>query len=209
MVLSDLIPEAEEMITLFVETLLKYFFLTTPFFALSMFLAMTPDLTAADRGRLADRVALSAWVITIILFAFGQVIFRVFGISVDAFRIGAGALLFLSAVSLMNPKVKPVEQEEGEDIAVVPLAMPVIIGPATCGPLLVLSADIGDWMSRGVAVLALTAALIVLWGVLRIGAWIEQRLGKQGISILMRLTGLVLSALSAQMIMTGVVAFLR
>ena len=109
----------------------------------------------------------------------------------------------------MNPKVKPDEREERGDIAVVPLAKPVIIGPATCGPLLVLSADIGDWMSRGVAIFALTAALALLWGVLRIGAWIEQRLGKKGISILTRMTGLVLSALSAQMIMTGVVAFLK
>lgn len=197
------------MISLFTETLLKYFFLTTPFFALSMFLAMTPDLTAAERGRLANRVVLSAWIITITLFMFGQVIFRIFGISVDAFRIGAGALLFLSAVSLMNPKVNPSEREEGDDIAVVPLAMPVIIGPATCGPLLVMGADIGDWPSRGVAALAMTLALLALWGILRIGAWIEQRLGKKGLAILMRLTGLILSALSAQMIMTGVVAFLK
>lgn len=197
------------MVALFTETLVKYFFLTTPFFALSMFLAMTPDLTTRERANLANRVGIAAWIITVILFAFGQVIFRVFGISVDAFRIGAGALLFLSAVSLMNPKVKPVESEMGDDIAVVPLAMPVIIGPATCGPLLVLSADIGDWMSRGVAVLSLTVALLALWGILRIGAWIEQRLGQKGIAILMRMTGLVLSALSAQMIMTGVVAFLK
>ena len=197
------------MVALFTETLVKYFFLTTPFFALSMFLAMTPDLTTRERANLANRVGIAAWIITVILFAFGQVIFRVFGISVDAFRIGAGALLFLSAVSLMNPKVKPVESETGDDIAVVPLAMPVIIGPATCGPLLVLSADIGDWMSRGVAVLSLTVALLALWGILRIGAWIEQRLGQKGIAILMRMTGLVLSALSAQMIMTGVVAFLK
>ena len=197
------------MAALFTETLVKYFFLTTPFFALSMFLAMTPELSARERGKLANRVAIAAWIITIVLFAFGQVIFRVFGISVDAFRIGAGALLFLSAVSLMNPKVKPVESEEGDDIAVVPLAMPVIIGPATCGPLLVLSADIGDWTSRVVAVLSLSVALFALWGILRIGAWIEQRLGQKGIAILMRMTGLVLSALSAQMIMTGVVAFLK
>ena len=197
------------MVALFTETLVKYFFLTTPFFALSMFLAMTPDLTSRERANLANRVGIAAWIITVILFAFGQVIFRVFGISVDAFRIGAGALLFLSAVSLMNPKVKPVESEMGDDIAVVPLAMPVIIGPATCGPLLVLSADIGDWMSRGVAVLSLTVALLALWGILRVGAWIEQRLGQKGIAILMRMTGLVLSALSAQMIMTGVVAFLK
>lgn len=197
------------MVALFTETLVKYFFLTTPFFALSMFLAMTPDLTTRERANLANRVGIAAWIITVILFAFGQVIFRVFGINVDAFRIGAGALLFLSAVSLMNPKVKPVESEMGDDIAVVPLAMPVIIGPATCGPLLVLSADIGDWMSRGVAVLSLTVALLALWGILRVGAWIEQRLGQKGIAILMRMTGLVLSALSAQMIMTGVVAFLK
>lgn len=197
------------MVALFTETLVKYFFLTTPFFALSMFLAMTPDLTTRERANLANRVGIAAWIITVILFAFGQVIFRVFGINVDAFRIGAGALLFLSAVSLMNPKVKPVESEMGDDIAVVPLAMPVIIGPATCGPLLVLSADIGDWMSRGVAVLSLTVALVALWGILRVGAWIEQRLGQKGIAILMRMTGLVLSALSAQMIMTGVVAFLK
>ena len=197
------------MVALFTETLVKYFFLTTPFFALSMFLAMTPDLTTRERANLANRVGIAAWIITVILFAFGQVIFRVFGINVDAFRIGAGALLFLSAVSLMNPKVKPVESEMGDDIAVVPLAMPVIIGPATCGPLLVLSADIGDWMSRGVAVLSLTVALLALWGILRVGAWIEQRLGQKGIAILMRMTGLVLSALSAQMIMTDVVAFLK
>lgn len=197
------------MVALFTETLVKYFFLTTPFFALSMFLAMTPDLPTRERANLANRVGIAAWIITVILFAFGQVIFRVFGINVDAFRIGAGALLFLSAVSLMNPKVKPVESEMGDDIAVVPLAMPVIIGPATCGPLLVLSADIGDWMSRGVAVLSLTVALLALWGILRVGAWIEQRLGQKGIAILMRMTGLVLSALSAQMIMTGVVAFLK
>ena len=64
-------------------------------------------------------------------------------------------------------------------------------------------------MSRGVAVLSLTVALLALWGILRVGAWIEQRLGQKGIAILMRMTGLVLSALSAQMIMTGVVAFLK
>lgn len=194
---------------MFVETLLKFFFLITPFFALSMFLAMTSELTEAERGRLANRVTVAAWIITMLMFLCGQVIFGVFGISVDAFRIGAGALLFLSAVSLMNPKVSPSETKDGADIAVVPLAMPVIIGPATCGPLLVMGAEIGDWPSRLVAMAAMTVSLVALWVILRMAAWLEQRLGHQGLSILMRLTGLILSALSAQMIMTGVVAFLK
>ena len=194
---------------LFIGTLLKFFFLTTPFFALSMFLAMTPELTEEERDRLANRVILAAWIITMLLFLCGQVIFKVFGISVDAFRIGAGALLFLSAVALMNPKVSPDERKPGADIAVVPLAMPVIIGPATCGPLLVMGAELGDWSTRLVMMAAITLALYGLWVILRMAAWIERHLGMRGLSILMRLTGLILSALSAQMIMTGVVAFLR
>lgn len=181
----------------------------TPFFALSMFLAMTPELTEEERDRLANRVIVAAWIVTMLMFLCGQFIFKVFGIGVDAFRIGAGALLFLSAVSLMNPKVTPGERKAGADIAVVPLAVPVIIGPATCGPLLVMGADLGDWGSRLVAMLAMTVSLYGLWVILRMAAWLEGRLGQQGLSILMRLTGLILSALSAQMIMTGVTAFLR
>ena len=194
---------------MFVEILLKFFFLTTPFFALSMFLAMTPELTEAERDRLANRVVVAAWIITMLMFLCGQVIFNVFGIGVDAFRIGAGALLFLSAVSLMNPKVNPGERKEGADIAVVPLAMPVIIGPATCGPLLVMGAEITSWKERLIAMAAMTTSLYVLWVILRMAAWIEKHFGMRGLSILMRLTGLILSALSAQMIMTGVVAFLK
>ena len=87
------------MLSLFVATFLKFFFLLTPFFALSMFLAMTPDLEARERRLLADRVILAALIITLTFFVFGQFIFRLFGIGVDAFRIGAGALLFLSALS--------------------------------------------------------------------------------------------------------------
>jgi len=198
-----------QMLNFFIGSLLKFFFLTTPFFALSMFLAMTPELTENERDRLANRVVVAAWIITMLMFLCGQVIFRVFGISVDAFRIGAGALLFLSAVALMNPKVNPGERRQGADMAVVPLAMPVIIGPATCGPLLVMGAEIGDWPSRLVVMAAMTLSLFALWVILRMAAWMEKHLGQQGLSVLMRLTGLILSALSAQMIMTGVAAFLK
>ena len=197
------------MVRLFIGTFLKFFFLMTPFFSLSIFLAMTPTLSEADRDRLANRVVVAAWVITIVLFLCGQFIFNLFGISVDAFRIGAGALLFLSAVSLMNPKVDPGDASSSTDIAVVPLAMPVIIGPATVGPLLILWSDLDDWASRGVAMLAMSCALFGLWVILRMAVWMETHLGQKGLSILMRLTGLVLSALSAQMIMTGVAAFLK
>ena len=192
----------------FISEFLKFFFLITPFFALSMFLALLPDVSEEVRRRTARRTVFAAWIISVAMFLFGQVIFKVLGIGVDAFRIGAGALLFLSAVALMNPKVSASAHDGDDDIAVVPLAMPVVIGTATCGPLLVKGAEIASWSGRAVMIAAMTCALAALWAILRVGATIERHLGKKGIAILMRLTGLVLSALSAQMIMTGVRAFL-
>ena len=107
----------------------------------------------------------------------------------------------------MNPKV--VAAGCDEDISVVPLAMPVIVGPASCGALLVLSADLASVADKLVAMASLATALGSIWCILLLGTWIERRLGTRGISILMRLTALVLAALSAQMIMQGVVGFFK
>ena len=195
------------MVSAYIAFGLKFFFLFTPFFALSMFLAMTADRSPAERRALAHRVALATVVIAGALLFFGPFIFDLFGITVDAFRIGAGVLLLLTAISLMNPKVVSAAQEE--DISVVPLAMPVIVGPASCGALMVSSADLATFSEKLVAMAALVTALGCIWIILLLGTWIEKRLGARGLSILMRLTALVLAALSAQMIMAGVVGFLK
>ena len=195
------------MVSTYISFGLKFFFLFTPFFALSMFLAMTADRSPAERRALAHRVALATVVISGALLFFGPFIFDLFGITVDAFRIGAGILLLLTAISLMNPKVISATQEE--DISVVPLAMPVIVGPASCGALMVSSADLVTFSEKLVAMSALVTALGCIWIILLLGTWIEKQLGARGLSILMRLTALVLAALSAQMVMTGVVGFLK
>ena len=195
------------MVSAYIAFGLKFFFLFTPFFALSMFLAMTADRSPAERRALAHRVALATVVISGALLFFGPFIFELFGITVDAFRIGAGILLLLTAISLMNPKVISATREE--DISVVPLAMPVIVGPASCGALMVSSADLATFSEKLVAMGALVTALGCIWIILLLGTWIEKRLGARGLSILMRLTALVLAALSAQMIMAGVMGFLK
>ena len=156
---------------------------------------------------MAHRVAFATVVIAGVLLYFGPLIFRVFGITVDAFRIGAGILLLLTAISLMNPKV--VSGAPDEDISVVPLAMPVIVGPASCGAIMVSAAELAGFAQKAVGFAALASALGAIWGILLLGTWFERRLGRRGISILMRLTALVLAALSAQMIMTGIVNFLN
>ena len=182
---------------------IKFFFLFTPFFALSMFLSMTNGYTELQRRRLAMRVTLAVAVLCLGLFFFGNTVFSLLGITLDAFRVGAGALLFLSAVTMVRAPVSPTTPQDDEDIAVVPLSMPIIIGPATTGALLVMGAEIANPARKAVGATALMVAVVCVGAILMMSPMIERILGKKGINILTKVTGLVLAALAAQMILAG------
>ena len=90
----------------FFAVFVKFFFILTPFFIIAVFLAMTENETVEVRHALAVRITIAVVIISLILFFAGMTIFTTLGITVDAFRIGAGALLFLSGVSLVNGKLE-------------------------------------------------------------------------------------------------------
>ena len=87
---------------LFISIWIKLFFLLTPFFVMSVFLSLTQDLSAAGRRKVAAWLTVDVIFICFVLYFLGNAIFSVLGITLDAFRIGAGALLFLSAVDLVR-----------------------------------------------------------------------------------------------------------
>jgi len=193
----------------FIAIWLKFFFLLTPFFVLSVFLTMTPELSGRERRRLAVKVTVAVLTTCFTLFFFGNHIFSLFGITIDSFRIGAGALLFLSAVQMVqgDGTTAPGERLQ-HDIAVVPLAIPVTVGPATTGALLVMGAELqGAWQTV-VGCAALATAVLCVGALLGSAAAIEHVLGKRGITILSKLTGLMLAALAAQIVFTGIKSFL-
>ncbi len=202
----------------FTNFFLKYLFLMTPFFVLSMFLAATQGWSLGDKRRLALRVGTAALFTSMLLLFFGEWIFKVFDITLDAFRIGGGTLLFLSAVGLVNSKVedkKPLVMDDEKsseskisNIAVVPLAIPVMIGPGTIAALLVYGADATTWSERLLSVGALALALFCVTAVLWLGTQIEQKFGRNVIVILSKITGLILAAMASQMIFTGIRNFL-
>lgn len=202
--------------TAFIHNFLKFFFLMTPFFVLSMYLSMTLGWEIKRKRVLALRIGFAVLSITVILFFFGRWLFDVFGITLDAFRIGGGAVLFLSAVGLVNGKVEDKKGEVIEDdsdekisnISVVPLAIPVTVGPGTTAALLLFGAETSGIMNYLLNVCALGAATTALTLVLYIGTAIERKLGRNGILIVTKITGLILAAMAAQMIFTGIRSFL-
>lgn len=195
---------------IFISTFLKMFFIMTPFFVLSVFLTMTQYSTSKEKKALAIKVTISVVVISLILLFFGKHIFSVFGITLDAFRIGAGALLFLAAVDLVKG-TKDGGKGGNKDIsqlAIVPLAIPVTIGPGTIGILLVMGASFEDTSSMLMGSLALVWAVLVIGIMLYSSSLIERIIGKQGLLVISKITGLFLAALSAQIVFTGIKNFL-
>lgn len=196
----------DQPVVFLLNTWIKFFFLFTPFFALSLFLSMTEAYSEGKRRRCALAVSSSTATVCLVLLFAGNQLFSVFGITLDAFRIGAGVLLFLSAINLVQERMPspPVDT----DIAVVPLTIPVIVGPATTGTLLVMGADLDKLAARFLGSAALMLAVATLGLTLLCGSLIQRTLGHRGLTILSKITGLILAALAAQMVMTGVSGFL-
>lgn len=196
------------MITLFINVFLKIFMIFTPFFVISAFLSLTKNDSQTERQRIAIKVTLAVGLTCFALFLFGSYIFALFGITLDAFRIGAGAILFLSAVSMIQGKATFSPQDSKEDVAVVPLAIPITVGPGTIGALLVMGAGLKTAPEKVTACLALLCSVLLVGGLLFVAGRLEKFLGQQGLTILTKLTGLFVSAIAAQIFFTGLKNFL-
>ena len=195
------------MFEIFIHTYIKFFFLLTPFFLLSTFLSLTKDMEYEKRKRVAVKVTFSVIIISVILLLIGNQIFSVLGITLNSFRVGTGILIFLSAKSLVQGPDAVEAEEEGQDIAVVPLALPVAVGPATTGALLLIGTELPDTAQKVTGISAIILAIITVGLFLYLSAYIEKLLKKRGLVILRKITGLVLSALAAEMVMTGIKGF--
>lgn len=196
------------LLNLYVSLTIKLFFLVTPFFVISVFLSMTEHMTTVEQRRVATRTTISVAIISLVLYFAGNPIFATLGITLDGFRIGAGSLLFLSAVTMVSGKRSTQEVPPDADFAVVPLAIPITVGPATIGGLLILGAELGGIAERIVGTAALLSACLSVGALLFSARVLKKVLGAVGLSIMTKITGLVLSAMSAQIVFTGVKNFL-
>lgn len=196
------------MLTLFINYYLKLFFIMTPFFVLSSFLAMTMGMKAQKRRKIALKVSLAVLVSSFALFFFGKYIFALFGITLDAFRIGAGSVLFLSALSMVNGRETVDAEHSDDDIAVVPLAIPITVGPGVIGVLMVMGAETRLPGKLLLFCSALAVASLTIGMVLYSAEWLQRYLGERSLNVLQKITGLFVSAIAAQIIFTGIRGFL-
>ena len=190
---------------------IRLFVLLSPFCTLSLFLAFSGDMEPREQRNFGIRIALAIWIICVLFYLFGQTIFGFLGITLDAFRIGAGVVLFLNGLDLVRgsgiPKAKICAG--GGDMAVVPMAIPYTVGPATIGVLLLMGANVHSMRQRVVEILAITAVGALVALLLVFARKLELILKEKGLSILGKLTGMYLVALAAQLIVDGMRGMLK
>lgn len=193
----------------FVNMYIKMFFLLAPFFTMSLFLKMAEGMESDQRRRAAWRASLAVLISITLFFFFGKALFGLLGITLAAFQIGTGTTLFLTSVMLVLGISKPPQHTEDEDFAIVPLALPVIVGPGTIGTLMVWGTEITDHKTRMVAYGGILASGLTMSLFLLLAEWLQRRLGHKVLAMMTKLTALVLTALAAQIVFTGIKNFMR
>lgn len=188
---------------------IKLYALMTPPAVLSAFLGQTKCDPPQKRHFIALKTSLAIFIIGSILYTWGARIFEVFGFTLDAFRIGSGVLLLLTAIDLMHDDEQNDEPCAEGDISIVPLAIPLGMGPASIGAVMVMGAQANDQHEMLFGLFSLFLAALSMYLLLRMGEYLAKILHTSGIAVLSKLTGLILAAIAAQVIFTGVVNFLN
>jgi multiple antibiotic resistance protein len=187
-------------------------FIVDPFAVIPTFLAMTVRDSAAQRKVLARR---GAWTcaITLILFAAGgSLIFKIFGITIGAFKIAGGVLIGLNALDMVQARRSqqretPVETAEGiqkDDIGIMPLGVPMLAGPGAISTVMVLALGAKSSAATITVYVSILLTAVITYVVLAAASLVERRLGQTGMRILTRLMGLVLAAIAVQFIIDGI-----
>jgi multiple antibiotic resistance protein len=187
------------------------FVLVDPVAAVPTFLAMTGGSDRKRRRHMAVRAAWTCFGVLLLFSLAGTFIFRMFGITLAAFKIAGGLILGIIGLDMLNAKRSPTKEtpgdtEEGaekEDVGIIPLGIPMLAGPGSISSVMVLMSQNQDWPHALVVVgaIALTAAVAFL--ILAAADRVSSYLHETGIRILTRMMGLLLTAIAVQFVLNG------
>lgn len=180
------------------------FTIIDPFAAAPIFVSMTESYDQNQRKQAAFRACMSALVILLVFAICGGVIFKLFGITVDALRIAGGILFFLMAMQMLMGKERKTNSESLDlDQAVVPLGIPLICGPGAISTVMVLMGQNRSFGHIAALVLAITLVIVLTALVLLISPNIVKFIGKTGIAVITKVIGLIVCTIGIQFVLDG------
>lgn len=182
-----------------------------PVAAMPIFLSITAGHSAERRKEMARRAAFAVFA-TLTFFALaGPLLFTVFGITFGSFKIASGLMLFLMSIDMMRARPSPTrstaaeqaESREQEDVAIVPLALPMMSGPGAIATVMVFMSRAASPLQRACVLAAIALTALACWLLLSAAARTERFLRRTTIQILERIMGLVLAAVAVEFVFSG------
>jgi multiple antibiotic resistance protein len=188
----------------FGETFVTLLVIMDPVGNAPIFVAITSGMPTRDRQSAAVRAVLAAGVLVLGFAIFGKLVLDYLSVSIEALSIAGGLLLLLVALEMLRGTDYPSEREAGADVALVPLATPLVAGPGAIATAIVLAEKHPGAAGRVSVILAIVAALLVVGVALLAAERVSRSLSPALISFLTRVFGLLLSAIAVQLVVDGV-----
>lgn len=187
------------------------FFVVDPMGVIPIFIAMTRNDTVEKKRDMAKRASIAAFFILTLFAVAGTLIFKVFGVTLGAFKVAGGVLLLLTSIEMLRAqqartRVTPEEELEGaqkEDVAIFPLAIPLLAGPGSIATVTALMGRAGRVLFAIPVVLSIAVTCVASYLMLLAADRIQRWLGVTGLNVMNRVIGLIIGAIAVQFMFDG------
>ncbi|MCJ7421302.1 MarC family protein [Sphingomicrobium astaxanthinifaciens] len=205
------------MIELFVSAFVTFLVIVDPPGNAPIFAGLTRDASAPHRRRMAIRAAIVAWFILLFFAYLGEPLLGALGISLAAFRIAGGIMLFMIALDMVFEKRTERRENraseiegtpEAEDVSVFPMAIPMIAGPGTIAAIMLYMAEASSMAERLTITAAMSVVILLTLGALLAAGPLMKLMGAKLEAMITRLLGVILAALASQFVIDGIAAAL-
>lgn len=197
-----------------ISTFMGFFAIMNPIANTPVFVGLTAGFSNAERRKTALKAVFIAFVI-IALFSFlGNIIFKLFGITLFAFKLAGGILLFFVGFDLLQGKQSSVHHpsdkteidnnNEQTDVAISPLALPILAGPGTISTAMNFVGSSNDPVHIMIVVACFALLCVITYAMFVSGNWLVKKMGSGMVKVITRIMGLILTVIAAQMLIEGV-----
>ncbi|AWI24476.1 MarC family NAAT transporter [Flavobacterium pallidum] len=203
---------------LFIYLFAALFSVLNPIGTVPIFVGLTQDDDKKERSRISLWTAIDVFIILIISYFIGQYVLTFFGISIEALRIAGGLIIVSSGFSLLTGKFSKTREinkevasdvQKRNDIALTPLAIPMLAGPGSISLLIAFYQEHHKTEEMLIAVLSILAVAFVIFLILRSGHYLAKILGASGIVAISRIVGFIVIAIGIQYIVSSIVSIIR
>tara|TARA_Y100001970_G_scaffold113962_2_gene142074 strand:+ start:1379 stop:2014 length:636 start_codon:yes stop_codon:yes gene_type:complete len=204
-------------ISFFLLSFSSLFTLINPIGITPIILSISENMNNVEYNKIVRKGVITAYLVLFIFTLMGDIIFKFYGITINAFMIAGGILFFRNSLDMIDSKISRIsstpmetkEAEDKEDISITPIGIPIIAGPGAITSVMLLSSQTSNFYEKCILHINIFIILLITLIILFLGKKIATSIGTTGIRIIQRVMGLILMVISIQFIINGIIPILK